>query len=72
MAVADHGETKRLIGEFKGHPDIGPEVRQSIEWTVGVLHDPVSVERAKLAFDTFVDPAEIDRAFETWRDVLTL
>ena len=36
------------------------------------LFDPVSVERAKLAFDTFVDPAEIDRVFDIWRDALAL
>lgn len=46
--------------------EVGPDVRQSIEWTAGVLRDPVSIERAKLAFDTFVDPAEIDRVFAAW------
>jgi hypothetical protein len=34
------------------------------------LRDPVSVERAKLAFDTFVDPAEIDRVFDLWASAL--
>lgn len=33
----------------------------SVELTIDVLRDPVSVERAKPAFDTFVDPAEIHR-----------
>jgi hypothetical protein len=31
---------------------------------------PLSRERAKSTFDTFVDPAEVDRAFDLWRDVL--
>lgn len=66
MAVADPVETGQVIEEFMEHPDVGPDVRQSVEWTVGVLRDPVSVERAKLAFDTFVDPAEIDRVFDLW------
>lgn len=35
-----------------------------------VLRDPVSAERAKLAFDTFVDPAAIDQLFGLWRDAL--
>lgn len=68
MAVADLVETSRVIEEFLDHPDVGPDVRQSVEWTAGVLADPVSVERAKLAFDTFVDPAEIDRVFAVWRE----
>ena len=70
MAVADPDATSRAIAEFAEHLDVGADVRQSVEWTAGVLRDPVSVERAKLAFDTFVDPAEIDRVFAAWRDVL--
>ena len=70
MAVSDPAETSHVIEEFIDHADIGLDVRQSVEWTAGVLRDPVSVERAKLAFDTFVDPAEIDRVFEVWRDIL--
>lgn len=70
MAVADPEETARVIGEFVDHPEVGADVRQSVEWTSEVLRDPVSVERAKLAFDTFVDPREIDRAFGRWRDAL--
>ncbi len=70
MAVADPSETARVVEEFVDHPDVGAHVRQSVEWTVAVLRDPVSVERAKLAFDTFVDPAEIDRVFATWRNAL--
>ncbi|WP_028709686.1 hypothetical protein [Propionicicella superfundia] len=70
MAVADPAETNQVIEEFIDHADVGLDVRQSVEWTAGVLRDPVSVERAKLAFDTFVDPAEIDRVFEVWRDIL--
>jgi hypothetical protein len=66
MAIAEPGETARVIAEFLDHADVGADVRQSVEWTVGVLSDPVSVERAKLAFDTFVDPAEIDRVFREW------
>ncbi|MFV0463483.1 MAG: hypothetical protein ACK5MP_09875 [Nostocoides sp.] len=70
MVVADPGETIRVIGEFVEDPEVGVDVRQSVEWTADVLRDPVSVERAKLAFDTFVDPAEIDRVFATWRNAL--
>lgn len=71
MAVADPEETVRVIQEFVDHPEIGADVRQSLEWTTGVLRDPVSVERAKLAFDTFVDPAEIERVFLDWHTALT-
>lgn len=67
MAVADPAETTRVIEEFLNHTDVGPDVRQSVEWTSGVLRHPLSVERAKLAFDTFADPAEIDRVFALWR-----
>jgi hypothetical protein len=70
MTVADPAETTRVIEEFMDHPEVGVNVRQSLEWTVDVLRDPVSVERAKFAFDTFVDPAEIDRVFERWSDLL--
>jgi len=31
----------------------------------------VSSERAKSTFDTFVDPAEIDRVFNLWSNVLS-
>jgi hypothetical protein len=71
MAVADPVETGRVIEEFVVHPEVGADVGQSVEWTTDVLRDPVSVERAKLAFDTFVDPAEIDRVFGIWRTALT-
>lgn len=70
MAVADPAETTRLVDEFMDHADVSLGVRQSVEWTADVLRDPVSVERAKLAFDTFVDPAEIDRVFQVWQGVL--
>lgn len=70
MAVADPGDTVRAIAEFVDHSDVGADVRQSVEWTAAVVRDPVSVERAKSAFDTFVDPDEIDRVFTAWRDVL--
>ncbi|HZJ05430.1 MAG TPA: hypothetical protein VFD59_08175 [Nocardioidaceae bacterium] len=70
MAVADPGETVRVIAEFLDHSEVGADVRQSVEWTDSVLRDPVSRERAKSTFDTFVDPAEIDRVFDRWRDVL--
>lgn len=70
MAVADPAETARVIGEFLDHSEVGISVRQSVEWTAGVLTDPVSSERAKSTFDTFVDPAEIDRVFQLWRGVL--
>ena len=68
MAVADPGETARVIAEFLDHPEVGADVRQSVEWTASVLRDPLSCERAKSTFDTFVDPAEIDRAFDEWKD----
>lgn len=70
MAVADPAETARVVGEFEKHPEVGAEVRRGVQWTVEVLCDPANVERAKLAFDTFVDPAEIDRTFDLWRNVL--
>ncbi|WP_147381260.1 hypothetical protein [Nocardioides immobilis] len=70
MAVADPGETARVIADFLSHDEVGADVRQSVEWTASVLRDPVSTERAKSTFDTFVDPAEIDRVFDVWRDVL--
>lgn len=71
MAVAEPAETASVIQEFAEHPEVGADVRQSVAWTDGVLRDPASVERAKSAFDTFVDPAEIDRVFALWRDALT-
>ena len=71
MAVAKADETVRVIEDFVDHPEIGADVRQSVEWTAGVLRDPVSVERARLAFDTFVDPAEIERVFGFWTTALT-
>jgi len=70
MTVADPGETARVIAEFLDHAEVGADVRQSVEWTASVLRDPLSRERAKSTFDTFVDPAEIDRVFDLWRDVL--
>lgn len=72
MAVADPRETAGVIAELvdHDHDDVGADVRQSIEWTTDVLQDPVSRERARSTFDTFVDPAAIDRVFELWRDVL--
>jgi hypothetical protein len=70
MAVADPAETRRVIEQFMNHPEVGADVRQSLEWTAGVLADPVSSERARSTFDTFVDPAEIERAFDTWRGAL--
>lgn len=70
MAVADAAESAAVIEEFADHPEVGVDVRQSIEWTAEVVGDSVSVERAKVAFDTFVDPAEIDRVFGLWRDAL--
>ena len=72
MAVGDPAEMLRVIAGFADHPEVGVHVRQSIEWAAAVFRDPVSVERAKLAFDTFVDPAEIDRAFATWRNALAV
>ena len=59
-----------MIAGILDHPDVWADVRQSVEWTASVLRDPVSRERAKSTFDTFADPAEIDRVFDLWRDVL--
>ncbi len=70
MTVADPQETAAVISGFVGHAQVGADVRQSVDWTADVLADSVSVERAKLAFDTFVDPAEIDRVFALWRHAL--
>lgn len=71
MAVADPAEAAAVIAEFVDHSEVGVDVRQSVEWTSAVLRDPVSSERAKSTFDTFVDPAEIDRIFVLWRDALS-
>lgn len=70
MTVADPVRTVRVVAEFLEHPAVGFAVHQSIAWTIAVLRDPASRERAKSAFDTFVDPAEIDRVFDSWTDVL--
>lgn len=70
MAVADTAETARTVAEFLDHDQIGASVRQSITWTRSVLHDPVSRERAKSAFELFVDPADVDRVFELWHEAL--
>jgi hypothetical protein len=70
MAVADPAETAAVIGEFVDHPEVGVDVRQSVEWTAAVVRDPVSSERAKSTFDTFVDPAQVDRIFDLWRDAM--
>ena len=70
MAVADPKPTAGVIAEFVDHDEVSADVRQSVEWTTDVLQDPVSRERAKSTFDTFVDPAKIDRVFELWRDAL--
>lgn len=70
MAVADPGRTVRVIAEFLDHSDVGADVRQNVEWTASVVRDPLSREQTKSTFDTFVDPAEIDLAFDLWRDVL--
>lgn len=70
LAVADTDETAAVIGGFIDHVEVGVQVRQSVEWTAAVLRDLVSRERAKSAFDTFVDPVEIDRVFDEWRGAL--
>lgn len=59
-----------MIADFVGRAEVGADVRESVEWTASVLRDPVSTERAKSTFDTFVDPVEIDRVFDVWRDLL--
>lgn len=70
IAVADPGETARLIRAFLNHPEVGVDIRRSVQWTAAVLHDPVSVERVSSAFDTFVDPVKIARVFERWQGAL--
>jgi len=70
MAVADPGETARVIEEFLDHAEVGADVRQSVEWTAAVLRDPVSRERAKSTFDTFVDPSDIDQVFDLWHGAI--
>ncbi len=70
MAVADPGETIAVVEEFIDHPEVGADLRQSVERTAEVLRDPVRVERATLAVDTFVDPVAVGRAFGLWRDAL--
>lgn len=71
MTVADPGETARVIAEFLDHAEVGSDVRQSVEWTVSVVRDPLSRERAKSTFDAFVDPTEIDHVFDLWGDALS-
>ena len=68
MAVAKHGQTSTLVAEYADHPDVGADVRQAAEWTHSVIADLVSRERAKRSFEGFVDPAEIDRTFDLWRE----
>ncbi|MDR2252383.1 MAG: hypothetical protein LBD97_00730 [Bifidobacteriaceae bacterium] len=70
MAVADPPEAVGVIEEFAVHPEVGPNVSQGLEWAAAALRDPVSSERAKLAFDTFVDPKDIDEVFGAWREAL--
>lgn len=70
MTVADPGKTAGVIAAFVDDPEVGAAVRLSVEWTAAVLRDPVSRERAKSTFDNFVDPTEIDLAFDRWHDVL--
>lgn len=40
--------------------------RSGLDGDRPVLRDPLSRERAKSTFDTFVDPVEIDRVFDLW------
>lgn len=70
MAVADPSDAVDVIRAFVDDSEVGVDVRQSLEWTAEVLRDPLSAERAKSTFDTFVDPAEIDRVFRLWRDAI--
>ena len=70
MAVADPEHTARVVGEFADHADVGADVRQSAQWARAVIADPVSRERAKRSFEGVVNPVEIDRIFDDWRDVL--
>lgn len=71
MAVADPGQTSTLVAEYADHPAVGANVRQAAEWTHNVISDLVSRERAKRSFEGFVDPAEIDRTFDLWREAFT-
>ena len=47
MAVAEPAETVAVIVKFVDHADVGPDVRQSVEWTAAVQADQVSRERVK-------------------------
>jgi hypothetical protein len=69
MAVAAPGATVRVVEEFLDHPDVGADIRQSVERTAWVVRDPLSRERVKSTFDTFVAPIDIDRVFDRWREV---
>jgi hypothetical protein len=71
MAVANPEHTATVVADFTDHPDVGIDVRQAMEWTRDVITDAVSRERAKRTFEGFVDPAEIDRVFDQWRDFFT-
>ncbi|CAM3255999.1 hypothetical protein NODU109028_07235 [Nocardioides dubius] len=70
MAVGDPADTARVVEEYADHPQIGVHVRQGLAWTAAVVRDPVSRQRAKSNFDTFVDPREIDNAFARWQAAL--
>ncbi len=70
MAVAEPGQTAETIASFLHHPEVGADVRQSAELARVAVIDPVSRERAKRSFEGFVDPVEIDRVFDLWRDVV--
>jgi hypothetical protein len=72
LAVADSATTADTVTRFVDHDEVGADVRRALSWTSAVLRDPLSRERAKSAFDTFVDPAEVDRTFDRWRGVLVL
>lgn len=68
MAVADPGQASTLVAEYVDHPDVGADVCRATDWTRAVIADVVSRERAKRSFEGFVDPAEIDRTFDQWRE----
>ena len=68
MTVAQPEQTAAVIAEFTDHPDVGADVVQAAAWTRGVIADVVNRERAKRSFEGFVDPTEIDRIFDLWRD----
>lgn len=69
IAVSDPGYASTLVAKYADHPEVGTDIREAAGWTDSVIADPVSRERAKRSFEGSVDPTEIDRTFDLWREV---